>query len=111
MLAIDIARYRELRRLNSCPAPSTTPAIATSTISRRVVNRGSGTGASRATRVDRLSGLPAGHKRGVATRAFLRRKFYEARSNAPREANRILEWIRQLYVGAGHRGSLVRFRG
>ena len=25
------------------------------------------------------------------------RKFYDARSNAPREANQVLEWIRQLY--------------
>jgi transposase len=33
----------------------------------------------------------------VACWAHARRKFYEARSNAPREANRILEWIRQLY--------------
>jgi transposase len=33
----------------------------------------------------------------VACWAHARRKFHEARSNAPREANRILEWIRQLY--------------
>jgi transposase len=33
----------------------------------------------------------------VACWAHARRKFYEARSNAPREANQILEWIRQLY--------------
>ena len=26
-----------------------------------------------------------------------RRKFFDARSNAPREANQVLEWIRQLY--------------
>ena len=26
-----------------------------------------------------------------------RRKFYDARANAPREANQVLEWIRQLY--------------
>src|SRR5262249_45875286 len=29
--------------------------------------------------------------------AHARRKFYDARSNAPRPANEILEWIRQLY--------------
>ena len=39
-------------------------------------------------REDRGSGL-------LGARA--RRKFFEARSNAPREANEILEWIRQLY--------------
>jgi transposase len=33
----------------------------------------------------------------VACWAHARRKFYEARPNAPREANQILEWIRQLY--------------
>jgi hypothetical protein len=33
----------------------------------------------------------------VACWAHARRKFYEARSNAPREANQVLEWIRQLY--------------
>jgi transposase len=33
----------------------------------------------------------------VACWAHARRKFFEARSNAPREANEILEWIRQLY--------------
>jgi len=33
----------------------------------------------------------------VACWAHARRKFYEARSNAPREANEILEWVRQLY--------------
>jgi transposase len=33
----------------------------------------------------------------VACWAHARRKFHEARPNAPREANRILEWIRQLY--------------
>jgi hypothetical protein len=33
----------------------------------------------------------------VACWAHARRKFYEARSNAPREANTILEYIRQLY--------------
>ena len=33
----------------------------------------------------------------VACWAHARRKFYDARSNAPREANEILEWIRQLY--------------
>lgn len=33
----------------------------------------------------------------VACWAHARRKFHEARSNAPREANQILEWIRQLY--------------
>ena len=33
----------------------------------------------------------------VACWAHARRKFYEARSNAPRQANEILEWIRQLY--------------
>jgi transposase len=33
----------------------------------------------------------------VACWAHTRRKFYEARSGAPREANQVLEWIRQLY--------------
>ncbi len=33
----------------------------------------------------------------VACWAHAHRKFYDARSNAPREANQILEWIRQLY--------------
>jgi hypothetical protein len=33
----------------------------------------------------------------VACWAHARRKFYEARSSAPREANQVLEWIRQLY--------------
>ena len=33
----------------------------------------------------------------VACWAHARRKFHDARSNAPREANQILEWIRQLY--------------
>jgi len=33
----------------------------------------------------------------VACWAHARRKFFDARSNAPREANQILEWIRQLY--------------
>src|SRR5205823_7989225 len=33
----------------------------------------------------------------VACWAHARRKFDEARSNAPREANELLEWIRQLY--------------
>jgi transposase len=33
----------------------------------------------------------------VACWAHARRKFYDARSNAPREANEILEWVRQLY--------------
>jgi transposase len=33
----------------------------------------------------------------VACWAHARRKFYEARSNAPREANEVLEYIRQLY--------------
>ena len=33
----------------------------------------------------------------VACWAHARRKFHEARSNAPREANQVLEWIRQLY--------------
>jgi transposase len=33
----------------------------------------------------------------VACWAHARRKFYDARSNAPRESNQILEWIRQLY--------------
>jgi transposase len=33
----------------------------------------------------------------VACWAHARRKFYEARPNAPREANQILEWIWQLY--------------
>ena len=33
----------------------------------------------------------------VACSAHARRKFFEARSNAPCEANEILEWVRQLY--------------
>jgi hypothetical protein len=33
----------------------------------------------------------------VACWAHARRKFYDARSHAPRQANEILEWIRQLY--------------
>jgi transposase len=33
----------------------------------------------------------------VACWAHARRKFFEALSNAPREANQMLEWIRQLY--------------
>ena len=33
----------------------------------------------------------------VACWSHARRKFFDARSNAPREANQILEWIRQLY--------------
>jgi transposase len=33
----------------------------------------------------------------VACWAHARRKFFEARSNAPRQANEILEWIQQLY--------------
>jgi hypothetical protein len=33
----------------------------------------------------------------VACWAHARRKFFEARLNAPRQANEILEWIRQLY--------------
>uniref|UniRef100_UPI00202EB273 IS66 family transposase n=1 Tax=Aquisphaera insulae TaxID=2712864 RepID=UPI00202EB273 len=33
----------------------------------------------------------------VACWAHARRKFFEARANAPAEANRILEWVRQLY--------------
>ena len=33
----------------------------------------------------------------VACWAHARRKFHDARSNAPREANQVLEWIRQLY--------------
>ena len=33
----------------------------------------------------------------VACSAHARRKFFDARSNAPRQANEILEWIRQLY--------------
>jgi transposase len=33
----------------------------------------------------------------VACWAHARRKFFEARSNAPRQANQVLEWIRQLY--------------
>jgi transposase len=33
----------------------------------------------------------------VACWAHARRKFYDARSNAPREANQVLEWVRQLY--------------
>ena len=33
----------------------------------------------------------------VACWAHARRKFFEARSNAPRQANQVLEWVRQLY--------------
>jgi transposase len=33
----------------------------------------------------------------VACWAHARRKFYDARPNAPRDANQVLEWIRQLY--------------
>ena len=33
----------------------------------------------------------------VACWAHAHRKFFEARSNAPREANQVLEWVRQLY--------------
>jgi transposase len=33
----------------------------------------------------------------VACWAHARRKFFDARSNAPREANQVLEWIQQLY--------------
>jgi transposase len=33
----------------------------------------------------------------VACWAHARRKFYDARSNAPRQANQVLEWVRQLY--------------
>jgi transposase len=33
----------------------------------------------------------------VACWAHARRKFYDARGNAPRDANQVLEWIRQLY--------------
>jgi transposase len=33
----------------------------------------------------------------VACWAHARRKFYDARPNAPRQANQVLEWIRQLY--------------
>jgi transposase len=33
----------------------------------------------------------------VACWAHARRKFFEARSNAPRDAHQVLEWIRQLY--------------
>jgi hypothetical protein len=33
----------------------------------------------------------------VACWAHARRKFFDARTNAPREANQVLEWIRQLY--------------
>jgi transposase len=33
----------------------------------------------------------------VACWAHTRRKFHDARSNAPREANQVLEWIQQLY--------------
>jgi len=33
----------------------------------------------------------------VACWAHARRKFYDARANAPREANQVLEWLRQLY--------------
>ena len=33
----------------------------------------------------------------VACSAHARRKFFNAHSNAPREANQVLEWVRQLY--------------
>ncbi len=33
----------------------------------------------------------------VACWAHARRKFYDARGNAPREANQVLEWVQQLY--------------
>jgi transposase len=33
----------------------------------------------------------------VACWAHARRKFHDARANAPREANQVLEWVRQLY--------------
>jgi transposase len=33
----------------------------------------------------------------VACWAHARRKFYDARANAPREANQVLEWVHQLY--------------
>ena len=33
----------------------------------------------------------------MACWAHARRKFYDARPNAPREANQVLEWVRQLY--------------
>ena len=33
----------------------------------------------------------------VACRAHAGRKFYDARANALREANQVLEWVRQLY--------------
>jgi transposase len=33
----------------------------------------------------------------VACWAHARRKFYDARANAPRAANQVLEWVRQLY--------------
>lgn len=33
----------------------------------------------------------------VACWAHARRKFYDARTNAPRETNQVLEWVRQLY--------------
>ena len=43
------------------------------------------------------SSAPNGTIVEVACWAHARRKFYDARSNAPREANQVLEWIRQLY--------------
>ncbi len=41
----------------------------------------------------------------VACWAHARRKFFDARSNAPREANQVLEWIRQLYDIEDRRGT------
>jgi transposase len=43
----------------------------------------------------------------VACWAHARRKFYDARSNAPREANQVLEWIRQLYDVEDRAGDLT----
>jgi transposase len=40
---------------------------------------------------------PEGRVIEVACWAHARRKFYEARANAPRQANELLEWIGQLY--------------
>ena len=41
--------------------------------------------------------VPVGGIEEVACWAHARRRFFDARSNAPREANQFLEWIQQLY--------------
>jgi transposase len=43
----------------------------------------------------------------VACWAHARRKFYDARPNAPREANQVLEWIGQLYDVEDRAGDLT----